>query len=76
MNKHTTAPGIKSLRNRRAALDQARTRNVKGVAAKLAADKTITLADLRFRRDLAKHDGDFKLAFALAVAIDKRKGLY
>lgn len=38
--------------------------------------KEMDLEDLRWRRDLAKHDGDFKLAFTLATAIDIKKGLY
>lgn len=44
------------------------------VARKLA--KECSLEDLRWRRDLAKRDGDFRLAFRLATAIDIRKGLY
>jgi len=35
-----------------------------------------SLEVLRFRRDLAARDGDLKLAFACAVAIDKKRGLY
>ena len=31
------------------------------------------LEDLRFRRDLAVRDGDLKLAFACAIAIDKKR---
>lgn len=38
--------------------------------------KECDIHELRWRRDLAKRDGDFKLAFACAVAIDKKKGLY
>jgi hypothetical protein len=36
----------------------------------------MTLDDLRFRRDLAKREGDLGLAFKCAVAIDRLKGLY
>ncbi len=40
---------------------------------KIALPKGLSLEDLRGRRDLAKHDGDFKLAFACALEIDKIK---
>lgn len=46
------------------------TKKVKAALVKLP------LEDLRWRRDLAKHDGDFELAFECAVAIDKKKGYY
>lgn len=36
----------------------------------------MTLAELRERRDLAIADGDAGLAFSLACAIDKARGLY
>jgi hypothetical protein len=35
------------------------------------SDTDISLADLRLRRDIASRDGDLKLAFACACAIDK-----
>ena len=35
-----------------------------------------SLEDLRFRRDIAVRDGDMKLAWACAVAIDKKRVLY
>jgi hypothetical protein len=40
---------------------------------KIELPKGLSLKDLRWRRDLAKHDGDFKLAFACALEIDKIK---
>lgn len=35
-----------------------------------------SLEDLRFSRNIAVRDGNLKLAMALAVAIDKKRGLY
>lgn len=45
-------------------------------ATDLAVDKDVSLDDLRFLRDLAQRKGNIKLMFKLAVAIDKKKGLY
>jgi hypothetical protein len=36
----------------------------------------MTLEDMRERRDLAVHDGDMRLAFALAIEIDRKRGFY
>lgn len=38
--------------------------------------KELDLEELRWRRDLAKRDGDLNLALACAIAIDKKRGLY
>ena len=38
---------------------------------KIVLPKDATIEELRSRRDLAQVDGDFKLAMACAVAIDK-----
>ena len=40
---------------------------------KIKLPKNLTLEDLRWRRDLAMHEGDFDLAFACAVRIDAVK---
>jgi hypothetical protein len=44
------------------------------LAQKLADE--MDLESLRFQRDIAKHNGDFKLAFTLATAIDIKHGYY
>ncbi len=36
----------------------------------------LTLEELRARRDMAVHDGDLKIAYACASAIDRKRGLY
>jgi hypothetical protein len=43
-------------------------------AGKIELPKDATLEELRSRRDLAQIDGDIKLAFACALAIDKKRG--
>ena len=44
-------------------------------AGKIELPKDATLEELRSRRDLAQIDGDIKLAFACALAIDKKRGI-
>lgn len=43
------------------------------MSKKIKLPKGLDIEDLRFRRDLAKKDGDFQLAFACALAIDEIK---
>lgn len=40
---------------------------------KLKLPKGLDVEELRWRRDLAQRDGDFRLAFECALAIDKIK---
>lgn len=42
---------------------------------KIVLPKDATLEELRWRRDLAAKDGQLDLAFACALAIDRKKGL-
>lgn len=53
---------------------RAKSKKPLSLAGRLASE--MTLEELRFQRDLAARNNDFRAAFTLAIAIDKKKGLY